>query len=159
MGRKKSNRPVRTRPLPSIPRIFDCPRCEATAIRISVETDVALVECGNCLLKQTITNIKAIEESVDIYGSFVDEYYNNIELHEVREESVNTETNFITTEDESVIEEGDMDSIEEENQAISEEKEEEPEEEEPATFGFVPRSKGEVLKKKQKQDKNKKIIL
>ena len=160
MGRKKSNRPVRTRPLPSIPRIFDCPRCEATAIRISLQSDIALVECGNCLLKQTITNIKQIEEPVDIYGNFVDEYYKNIELHEGSMTEVGIE-NFGSASMESSLDQT-VDS-EEKNEEIEPEikpeqhlEEVEEEEDEKIQIGFVPRTKGDVLKKKNKEKDNKK---
>ena len=159
MGRKKSNRPVRTRQLPTIPRIFDCPRCEATAIRISQQEGMALVECGNCLLKQTITDIKSIEEPVDIFGAFVDEYYNNIELYDTEQPEV-TETPLESAEEssipspelEEVVEETTLEGPEE----IEEEVEEESEEEEPAPMGFVPRTKGDVLKKKIKEKDKKK---
>ncbi len=166
MGRKKSNRPVRTRQLPTIPRIFDCPRCEATAIRISMQADVALVECGNCLLKQTVTNIKQIEEPVDIFGHFVDEYYNNIELHEMpqtetsqRTSSVDSEPTMTSSileeeeiaEEQAIEPEKDLEEVEEE-----EEEEEKKTHEEPVTVGFVPRTKGDVLKKKIKEKDSKK---
>ena len=139
MGRKKSNRPVRTRPLPSIPRIFDCPRCEATAIRISMQADVALVECGNCLLKQTITNIKQIEEPVDIFGHFVDEYYNNIELHEMPEMETSEQGTGSISENQGetaidLVEEEKEEEISFESEEIIEEEEVH---EEPAPMGFV----------------------
>ncbi len=158
MGRKKSNRPVRTRQLPTIPRIFDCPRCEATAIRISMQADVALVECGNCLLKQTITDIKQIEEPVDIFGHFVDEYYNNIDMQEMGQPEMSetsmesaTEPQEAPTEPEEVLEETNLEEVEEQ-----EEEPEEEQEEEPAPMGFVPRTKGDVLKKKNKEKDKKK---
>ena len=158
MGRKKSNRPVRTRQLPTIPRIFDCPRCEATAIRISMQADVALVECGNCLLKQTVTGLKTIEEPVDIFGHFVDDYYNNIEtnetyqpeLSEVSSEST-LETQEISVGSEEVEEETALETAD-----VIEEETEEEIEEEPAPIGFVPRTKGDVLKKKIKEKDKKK---
>ena len=157
MGRKKSNRPVRTRPLPSIPRIFDCPRCEATAIRISMQADVALVECGNCLLKQTITNIKQIEEPVDIFGHFVDDYYNNIELMEVPEIETpeSTTTTELESQQQTSLDEEPTEEMALESEELKEEEEEE-EHEEPAQIGFVPRTKGDVLKKKHKEKDNKK---
>lgn len=160
MGRKKSNRPVRTRALPTIPRIFDCPRCEATAIRISRQENMALVECGNCLLKQTITDIKSIEEPVDIFGAFVDEYYNNIELYDTEQPEVTEttlesadESSLPTPELEEVVEETTLESPEEPEEATAEE---ELEEEEPSPMGFVPRTKGDVLKKKNKEKDKKK---
>lgn len=159
MGRKKSNRPVRTRQLPTIPRIFDCPRCEATAIRISVQQDIALVECGNCLLKQTVTNLKSIEEPVDIFGSFVDEYYNNIELHEMptMDTSSGIEDQAETSLDSEELVEQDLTEESVEVEAGEEQAEESEEiQEEPKTVGFVPRAKGDVLKKKHKDKDNKK---
>ena len=157
MGRKKSNRPVRTRPLPSIPRIFDCPRCEATAIRISMQADVALVECGNCLLKQTITNIKQIEEPVDIFGHFVDDYYNNIELHEMPEMETEQEVDAILeTSGETTNDVAEVEKEVESPLASEEVIEEEEVHEEPAPMGFVPRTKGDVLKKKIKEKDSKK---
>ena len=160
MGRKKSNRPVRTRQLPTIPRIFDCPRCEATAIRISMQQDIALVECGNCLLKQTVTNIKQIEEPVDIFGHFVDEYYNNIDMHEMEQpelSEVSVEPSMVSQEQSSELEEDlEESSLEIDEELSEEEPEEEQEEEEPAPMGFVPRTKGDVLKKKIKEKDKKK---
>lgn len=164
MGRKKSNRPVRTRPLPSIPRIFDCPRCEATAIRISLQSDIALVECGNCLLKQTITNIKQIEEPVDIFGNFVDEYYKNLDLSESPfEDSTIESTSTGTLEpqmDQSTVTSTEMNEIETETEELQEEnvleEVEEEQEEEKAQLGLVLRSKSDVLKKKNKDKDNKK---
>lgn len=163
MGRKKSNRPVRTRQLPTIPRIFDCPRCEATAIRISMQADVALVECGNCLLRQTVTGLKSIEEPVDIFGHFVDDYYDNIDLHELPQDEA---TEIVTTSesegqmssDISQEESSSEETVLEAEQHLEEaaEEEEEEEHEEPPQIGFVPRTKGDVLKKKNKEKDSKK---
>ena len=161
MGRKKSNRPVSRRQLPTIPRIFDCPRCEATAIRISMQSDIALVECGNCLLKQTVTNLKSIEEPVDIFGSFVDEYYKNIDLQEMGQPESEVSIEASETHTESQTGESSSEELLEEQEVTEsegqvEEQEEEEEHEEPVTVGFVPRAKGDVLKSKHKEKDNKK---
>ena len=164
MGRKKSNRPVRTRPLPTIPRIFDCPRCEATAIRISLQNDIALVECGNCLLKQTVTNIKTIEEPIDIFGNFVDEYYKNIELHENSIPETVAETPTIASvepqEESSISHLETLEGSSFDSEEVHDMTESEQEEEDLFPIGFVPRTKGDVLKKKNKEKdskKNKKV--
>ena len=168
MGGRKQRRPVRTKPLPSIPKIFDCPRCEATAIRISMESDIAVIECGNCHLKQTVTEIKAIEEPIDIYGNFLDIYYSQLESSgfeesvELDQQSKNQQTEI---EQETVSDESSMETTNDDQPEVIEEPEVEEEEEEEIVeeqqpTGFVPRSKGDVLKKKQKPKvKKKKIIL
>lgn len=158
MGGRKQRRPVRTRPLPTIPKIFDCPRCEATAIRISLESDLAVVECGSCHLKQTVTEIKAIEEAIDIYGNFLDLYYQQIEsfTEESMEQPVSTPSSqeeVTESADEPQLEE--PTSVEETLEEKEEAEEEEVEEEEPQV-GFIPRAKGDVLKKKQKPKGGKK---
>ena len=124
-----------------------------------MQADVALVECGKCLLKQTITNIKQIEEPVDIFGHFVDDYYNNIDLHETPE--LETSESIMDSELDSQtqsasVEEASTEETILETEELKEEEEEEEEHQEPAQLGFVPRTKGDVLKKKHKDKDNKK---
>ena len=80
MGRKL-HRKVITRPKPSLPKIYDCPKCEAKAIEVELnETNrTASVSCGNCHINRTFSEIKKIESEVDIYGNFLDQYYLEIE--------------------------------------------------------------------------------
>ena len=167
MGGRKQRRPVRTKPLPSIPKIFDCPQCEATAIRIKLESDLATVECGSCHLKKVVTEIKAIEEPIDIYGNFVDMYYAELDLSKQTESSeikeIEDTPEIIEPENvtEEVIEadEGGEEEPEVEEESQVEEIEEEMDEE-PEPMGFIPRSKADIKKKKQKpKEKKKKIVL
>jgi transcription elongation factor Elf1 len=94
MGRK-IHRKVVTRPKPSIPTIFDCPRCEAQAIKIEIRENpsIATVICGSCKLSKTYTDLKSVYDKVDVFGKFVDDYYNELiadvpeEQEEVNEDS------------------------------------------------------------------------
>ena len=84
MGRKK-RRKVQTRPKPTLPTIFECPECSEVAVRIEIayhtvdggnkEIGTATVTCGNCRLSREIYNVKKIEEAVDVYGNFLDQFY------------------------------------------------------------------------------------
>ncbi|MFX1250965.1 MAG: transcription elongation factor 1 family protein [Promethearchaeota archaeon] len=76
MGRKRRKK-VRTRPRPSLPTIFECPKCESTSIRVEVgkKTGTAEIKCGNkeCGLLEEV-KIKSYDEPVDIYGKWLDKY-------------------------------------------------------------------------------------
>ncbi len=88
MGRKL-HRKVPTRPKPSIPRIFECPRCEAEAVKIEMKESpiaIATVMCGNCHITITFTNIKKLYDKVDIFGIWVDDYYDELEKGLISEE-------------------------------------------------------------------------
>jgi len=57
-----------------------CPSCGAQAVRIEMkkEEGIAIVQCGNCGLSDTI-KITPLSEPVDVYGEFIDRYYATIE--------------------------------------------------------------------------------
>ncbi|MFX1513189.1 MAG: hypothetical protein ACFFCQ_11425 [Promethearchaeota archaeon] len=38
---------------------------------------MAEVSCGNCRLSKEIHGVKKIEEAVDVYGNFLDEFYSS----------------------------------------------------------------------------------
>lgn len=75
MGRKR-RRKVVTRPKPSLPDIFECPACARTSVRVTIDkkTRTALVECGACKIRQE-RRVRSIDERVDIFGDFLDEFY------------------------------------------------------------------------------------
>ena len=74
MGRKRK-RIVRTKPIPSLPTVFDCPKCGASkTLNIDIDRKIrtAIILCGKC--KTQITRpIRPIEERVDVYGDWLDE--------------------------------------------------------------------------------------
>ncbi|MFX0060638.1 MAG: transcription elongation factor 1 family protein [Candidatus Hermodarchaeota archaeon] len=76
MGRKRRKK-VRTRPKPSLPTIFECPKCESNSIRVEIgkKEGTADIRCGNkdCGLKEEV-KIKSYDEAVDIYGKWLDKY-------------------------------------------------------------------------------------
>ncbi len=81
MGRKL-HRKVVTRPRPSLPTIFECPRCEAEAVKIEIKENpvsIATVMCGNCHITKTFTDLKRLYDKVDIFGIWVDNYYEELE--------------------------------------------------------------------------------
>lgn len=59
-----------------VPKIFLCPRCGKKAVRIEMMKGKAraLVQCGNCGLKEELT-ITPSSEPVDIYCKFTDHFY------------------------------------------------------------------------------------
>jgi len=60
----------------ALPSIFLCPKCGNKAVRIEMmkEKAKALVQCGNCGLKEELT-IASCSEPVDIYCKFTDHFY------------------------------------------------------------------------------------
>lgn len=81
MGRKR-RRKVRTRPKPSLPEHFECPSCgegQSVTVEINHKTKIALITCGMCGIHEERTNIRNIDEKVDIYGDWIDEYYRSEE--------------------------------------------------------------------------------
>jgi transcription elongation factor Elf1 len=88
MGRKL-HRKVPTKPKPSLPRIFECPRCEAEAVKIEMKEDpvsIATVMCGNCHISRTFTGLKRLHDKVDIFGMWVDLFYEELEKGEISED-------------------------------------------------------------------------
>ncbi|MFW9928305.1 MAG: transcription elongation factor [Candidatus Thorarchaeota archaeon] len=90
MGRKL-HRKVITRPRPSLPRIFECPKCEAEAVKIDLKETHATIICGNCHINKTFSDLKRVYDKVDIYGMWIDEYY--AELPENLEDEQEIESN------------------------------------------------------------------
>ncbi len=76
MGRRRRQKVIR-RPQKRIPSVYDCPECGNTAIKIEIFRDkqFATVKCGSCGLEMIIEEITPLTEPVDVYGTFIDEYY------------------------------------------------------------------------------------
>ncbi|MHA1994405.1 MAG: transcription elongation factor 1 family protein [Candidatus Hodarchaeales archaeon] len=73
MGRKRK-RIVRTKPIPSLPTVFDCPICGTTnSINIDINRKIrtAAILCGKCKI-QTTRPVRPIEERVDVFGDWLD---------------------------------------------------------------------------------------
>lgn len=176
MGRK-TRRPVRTRPKPSLPIIFECPRCEATAIQIDLKDNVATINCGNCHLSDAIADLPKIAEKVDVYGDFLDRYYasltslgvsgspavdkGTLEAAEAAGLSVDSPTQSFDAGTEAGLVDQEVQSEEEEELGAEETEPTEPEEneeEEQPSIGFFPKPKSEVLKKSDKSKKKDKKV-
>ncbi len=74
MGRKRK-RIVRTKPIPSLPTVFDCPKCGASkTLNIDIDRKIrtAVILCGKCKTQLT-RPIRPIEERVDVFGNWLDE--------------------------------------------------------------------------------------
>ncbi len=91
MGRKRK-RIVRTKPIPSLPTVFDCPKCGASkTLNIDIDRKIrsAVILCGKC--KTQITRpIRPIEERVDVFGNWLDEL--EAEANEQEENLADTES-------------------------------------------------------------------
>ena len=76
MGRKRK-RIVRTKPIPSLPTVFDCPKCGASkTLNIDIDRKIrtAIILCGKCKI-QIARPIRPIEERVDVFGNWLDEFF------------------------------------------------------------------------------------
>lgn len=74
MGRKRK-RIVRTKPIPTLPTVFDCPICgtgKSLHIEIDRKIKTAVIRCGKCK-HQAARPIRPIEERVDVFGDWLDE--------------------------------------------------------------------------------------
>ncbi|UCG90129.1 MAG: hypothetical protein JSU57_06650 [Candidatus Heimdallarchaeota archaeon] len=74
MGRKRK-RIVRTKPIPTLPTVFDCPICgtgKSVHIEVSRKIKTAVIRCGKCRV-QAARPIRPIEERVDVFGDWLDE--------------------------------------------------------------------------------------
>ena len=74
MGRKRK-RIVRTKPIPTLPTVFDCPKCGASkTLNIDIDRKIrtAIIMCGKCKT-QIARPIRPIEERVDVFGNWLDE--------------------------------------------------------------------------------------
>ncbi|MHA1237039.1 MAG: transcription elongation factor 1 family protein [Candidatus Hodarchaeales archaeon] len=90
MGRKRK-RIVRTKPIPSLPTVFDCPKCGASkTLNIDIDRKIrtAVILCGKCKT-QIARPIRPIEERVDVFGNWLDEL--EAEANEEEENSADTE--------------------------------------------------------------------
>ncbi|MHA1958754.1 MAG: hypothetical protein ACW99U_00830 [Candidatus Thorarchaeota archaeon] len=76
MGRRRRQK-VRRRPQKRIPDVYPCPECGNTAVKIVIFRDnkIATVRCGSCSLEMSIDEINPLTEQVDVYGSFIDRFY------------------------------------------------------------------------------------
>ena len=75
MGRRKSRRKIRLRPKKTLPKIFQCPRCGAVSVRVSVSKaeEEVVVKCTMCGLSSQL-EYKDFYHPVDYYARFLDEY-------------------------------------------------------------------------------------
>jgi transcription elongation factor Elf1 len=69
MGRRRRQK-VRRRPQKRIPDVYPCPDCGNTAIN-----GMATVKCGSCGLEMIVDEVNPLTEPVDIYGAFIDRFY------------------------------------------------------------------------------------
>jgi len=76
MGRRRRQK-IRKRPQKRIPDVYQCPDCGNAAIKIELFRDkkLATVKCGSCGLVMTIDEVNTLTEPVDVYGSFIDKFY------------------------------------------------------------------------------------
>ena len=76
MGRRRRQK-IRRRPQRAIPDVYPCPSCGNTAIKIELyrSNGLATVKCGSCRLETSIAEINSLTEQVDVYGSFIDQFY------------------------------------------------------------------------------------
>jgi len=75
MGRKRK-RIVRTKPIPTLPTVFDCQKCAASkTLNIDIDRKIrtAIIKCGKCKT-QVVKPIRPIEERVDVFGNWLDEW-------------------------------------------------------------------------------------
>ncbi len=76
LGRRRRQK-IRRRPQKRIPDVYPCPRCGNTAIKVDLDKNNAwaTVKCGSCGLEMNIDEVNELTEPVDIYGSFIDRFY------------------------------------------------------------------------------------
>ena len=76
MGRRRRQKVTR-RPQRRIPDTYAFPSCGDTAIKIEVykSNGLATVKCGSCGLEMSIDEVNPLTEQVDVYGSFIDKFY------------------------------------------------------------------------------------
>jgi len=92
MGRKRK-RIVRTKPIPSLPTVFDCPKCGASkSLNISIDRKIrtAVILCGKCKT-QIARPIRPIEERVDVFGNWLDELEAETPDEEINSEDIESQ--------------------------------------------------------------------
>ena len=62
-------------PKKQLPKIFSCPKCGVTAVRVVMEKEkqVAKVKCGKCDLNAEYPT-SPVDKAIDIYCKFTDEF-------------------------------------------------------------------------------------
>jgi len=92
--RRKFRKPLLTRPLRTLPTIFECPHCGARAVSVDIRKNErneqglvhAIIRCGNCGLYAEMW-VPEIYHPVDVYSKFLDAYLEGrIEYKFVKEE-------------------------------------------------------------------------
>lgn len=57
----------------TLPKIYSCPRCGVSAVRVSMKEGVARITCGSCGLSHEHT-VEMRRHPIDIYNEFVDKF-------------------------------------------------------------------------------------
>jgi transcription elongation factor Elf1 len=75
MGRRKSKRRIRVRPRRTLPKVFQCPRCGAVSVSVTVDKGEGLVHvvCASCGLAEDF-EYREYLHPVDYYAKFLDAY-------------------------------------------------------------------------------------
>jgi transcription elongation factor Elf1 len=62
-------------PRKQIPKIFSCPKCGVTAVRVVIvkEKQMATVNCGKCNLNAEFPTAP-VDQAIDIYCKFTDKF-------------------------------------------------------------------------------------
>ena len=82
LGRRRKSRKKIIKTMAKIPDVFECPRCAAKALVITIKksrdenTASATVSCGSCGLvdDEDFIDIPVIYQPVDVYSKFIDLY-------------------------------------------------------------------------------------
>lgn len=75
MGRRKSRRKIAVRPRRTLPKVFQCPRCGALSVNVSIskQDNKVRVACSSCGLVEEF-GYKDYYQPVDYYAKFLDAY-------------------------------------------------------------------------------------
>ncbi len=84
MGRRR--RKVIRIPKKRLPKIFSCPICGKTSVRVEMlrKEERAVVSCGNCGAKEEFP-IKGALAEIDVYCMFTDKIYGGIKWPPITE--------------------------------------------------------------------------